>query len=62
MCYLQIEMILMSETLGVQINVARPSQHGKEDFMTRFPQEGGDDYPVVDLVAEDDRHYNVLLE
>ena len=55
-------MLLLAATIGVHIQVARPSQHGREDFMTHFPQEGADSWPVVDLVAEDDRHYNALVE
>ena len=57
----QIEMFLLGHTLGVKIQVVRPSRYGQEDFISHYPDEGADSFPKVFLVAEDDRHYNVVL-
>ena len=64
-------MFLLSYALGVRIRVYRPSQHGQPDFCTIYAEDDdvtrddddvtGDALPIVDLVADDDRHYNVLL-
>ncbi|XP_013399362.1 uncharacterized protein LOC106165622 [Lingula anatina] len=57
----QIEMFLLAHTLGVTIQVARPSKHGAEDFITYYPDDMRDQFPTVTVIAEDDRHYNVAL-
>jgi ubiquitin thioesterase otulin len=57
----QVEMFLLAYTLGVGIQVVRPSAWGKEDFVTCYKEEGDSQSPLVHLIAEDDRHYNVLL-
>ena len=44
----------------MQIRVYRISSFGKEDFITHFPP---GDYPkegIINISAEDDRHYNVV--
>lgn len=59
----QVEMCLLGFTLGVVIRVIRPSQVDEEDFMAYYPalEEMPNYTPTVTLVAEDDRHYNVVM-
>ena len=56
-------MCLLGFTLGVVIRVIRPSQVDEEDFMAHYPalEEMPNYTPTVTLVAEDDRHYNVVM-
>ena len=64
MCLLcfQIEMYLLSHTLGVAVQVVRPSCVDQADYISTFTDEETDtNLPKVTLIAEDDRHYNVLL-
>ena len=55
----QIEMFLLGHTLEATLRVIRPGAHGQDDFVTFFPDEAPAERPVLTLVAEDDRHYNV---
>ncbi|PSN47887.1 hypothetical protein C0J52_01251 [Blattella germanica] len=57
----QIEMILLGYTLGVMLRVVRPSAYGTEDFLCSYPDWSEGNWPQVFLIAEDDRHYNVLV-
>ncbi|CAG5116236.1 unnamed protein product, partial [Candidula unifasciata] len=57
----QVEMCLLGYTLGVRIRVLRLAQSGHEDFQSVFPDDVSADWPYVDLLVEDDRHYNVPL-
>ncbi|XP_059152732.1 uncharacterized protein LOC131938641 isoform X2 [Physella acuta] len=57
----QVEMCLLGYTLGVRIRVLRLAQCGQQDFDCMFPDDVPADWPEVDLIAEDDRHYNVPL-
>ena len=52
-------MYLLSHTLGLSIKVVRPSASSEDDFITTFSE--SEDLPNVTLIAEDDRHYNILL-
>ena len=56
-------MFLLAYTLGINIQVVRPSQYGSEDFIINFVDETRNKFtlPKVLLIAEDDRHYNVLV-
>lgn len=63
-------MFLLGYSLGIRIRVVRPSAFGSQDYVTSYPdpEDIGVDMSValdnarlVDLLAEDDRHYNVLL-
>lgn len=58
-------MCLLGHALGVVIQVIRPSQVDKEDFIAHYPSLDDVDvskYPhTVTLVAEDDRHYNIVM-
>lgn len=57
-------MCLLGYSLGVIIQVFRPSQVTKPDFVANYPYI--EDMPpfsrTVSLVAEDDRHYNIIVE
>jgi hypothetical protein len=53
-------MHLLGYTLGVTIKVVRPSHVGQSDFIASYPEDMPKGTPVVALVAEDDRHYNIL--
>ncbi|XP_076472155.1 uncharacterized protein LOC143301624 [Babylonia areolata] len=55
----QVELCLLSHTLGVRVRVARLHRHGHPDFDCSFPDEAPPTWPCVCLLAEDDRHYNV---
>ena len=52
-------MCLLSHTLGTRIRVARLQNYGQEDFICQFPDDADPTWPQVDLLAEDDRHYNI---
>lgn len=55
-------MYLLAYTLGINIEVVRPSQAYEDDFITQFQDDSSQDAkPKVQLIAEDDRHYNVLM-
>ncbi|XP_047500123.1 uncharacterized protein LOC125046403 isoform X5 [Penaeus chinensis] len=58
----KIEMFLMGHTLGVTLQVVRPACYGKDDFICYYPDANIGVWPEVTLVAEDDRHYNVLIK
>ncbi|XP_034251657.1 uncharacterized protein LOC117651607 isoform X2 [Thrips palmi] len=66
----QVEMFLLGYSLGIRIRVVRPSAFGSQDYVTSYPDPEDigidmsvalDNAKLVDLLAEDDRHYNVLL-
>lgn len=51
-------MILLGHTLEVTIKVLRLQQYGQEDFVTYYPDDRRESWPLIVLIAEDDRHYN----
>ncbi|KAI6646475.1 hypothetical protein LOD99_12596 [Oopsacas minuta] len=55
-----IEMVLLGYTLGMQIRVYRISSFGKEDFITYYPPGNYPNERIINISAEDDRHYNVI--
>ena len=59
-----MEICLLGNTLGVVIQVIPPSQVDKDDFIAYYPSlDDASMYtPVVTLVAEDDRHYNIVMQ
>ncbi|XP_046860523.1 ubiquitin thioesterase otulin-like isoform X2 [Xenia sp. Carnegie-2017] len=57
----QVEMHLLGYSLGVKIRVVRPMQFDQPDFIAHYPDDMPEGTPVITLVAEDDRHYNVLI-
>lgn len=66
----QVEMFLLGYSLGIRIRVVRPSAYGSQDYVCSYPDfqdisvdisKEVDNRRLIDLLAEDDRHYNVLL-
>lgn len=55
----QVEMFLLAYAVHHTIQVYRLSKYGTEEFVTVYPTEPPPDWPVVTLIAEDDRHYNI---
>lgn len=53
-------MFLLGHTLEATLQVFRPSQVDAEDFVSNYPDDLQPGGPVLLLVAEDDRHYNVI--
>lgn len=58
----QVEMFLLGYALNITIRVVRPSKVHEEDFMTFYPDDHRDEWDVCNLIAEDDRHYNVIIK
>ncbi|XP_071340996.1 histone acetyltransferase KAT6B-like [Trachinotus anak] len=55
----QVEMFLLGYALQCTIEVYRLYKADTEEFVTYYPDDHKDDWPLVCLVTEDDRHYNV---
>ncbi|XP_063114061.1 ubiquitin thioesterase otulin isoform X3 [Cavia porcellus] len=55
----QVEMFLLAYAVCHTIRVYRLSKYNTEEFITVYPTDPPRDWPVVTLIAEDDRHYNV---
>ncbi|KAG8272785.1 hypothetical protein J6590_033442, partial [Homalodisca vitripennis] len=55
-----VEMCLLGYTLQVSLKVVRLSEQGTQQFVCYYPDDDVGSWPEVTLVAEDDRHYNVL--
>ncbi|KAM9695121.1 ubiquitin thioesterase otulin isoform 2-T2 [Trichechus inunguis] len=55
----QVEMFLLAYAVRHTIQVYRLSKYNTEEFITVYPTDPPEDWPVVTLIAEDDRHYNV---
>ncbi|XP_019609093.2 ubiquitin thioesterase otulin isoform X2 [Rhinolophus sinicus] len=55
----QVEMFLLAYAVRHTIQVYRLSKYSTEEFITVYPTDPPRDWPVVTLIAEDDRHYNV---
>lgn len=54
-------MFLLGYTLRIVIRVFRTSSFGTSDFICYFPgKEDNQDLPEISIIAEDDRHYNIL--
>ncbi|CAK8692308.1 unnamed protein product [Clavelina lepadiformis] len=58
----QVEMCLLGQALEVTIRVIRPSNVNQEDFITHYPDHMIDRWQKIDLIAEDDRHYNLTVK
>ncbi|KAG9479399.1 hypothetical protein GDO78_012855 [Eleutherodactylus coqui] len=54
----QVEMFLLGYALQHTIKVYRLYKYGTDEFITHYPDDQAD-WPVVTLITEDDRHYNV---
>ncbi|GAA6215123.1 ubiquitin thioesterase otulin [Lates japonicus] len=55
----QVEMFLLGYALQCTIQVYRLYKADTEEFVTYYPDDHKDDWPLVCLITEDDRHYNV---
>ncbi|KAM6282583.1 ubiquitin thioesterase otulin isoform 2-T2 [Porphyrio hochstetteri] len=55
----QVEMFLLAYALQYTIQVYRLYKHGTDEFITLYPNDPEEDWPVVTLITEDDRHYNI---
>ncbi|XP_037654804.1 ubiquitin thioesterase otulin isoform X2 [Choloepus didactylus] len=55
----QVEMFLLAYAVCHTIQVYRLSKYDTEEFITVYPSDPPEDWPVVTLIAEDDRHYNI---
>ena len=58
--YFKVEMCLLGQALQVTLRVFRPSSVEQEDFVSHYPDDMKDVWKSVDLIAEDDRHYNIV--
>ncbi|XP_069664985.1 ubiquitin thioesterase otulin isoform X1 [Haliaeetus albicilla] len=55
----QVEMFLLAYALQYTIQVYRLYKYSTDEFITLYPSEPEEDWPVVTLITEDDRHYNI---
>nr|XP_034379147.1 ubiquitin thioesterase otulin [Arvicanthis niloticus] len=55
----QVEMFLLAYAVRHTIQVYRLSKYNTEEFITVYPTDPPTDWPMVTLIAEDDRHYNI---
>ncbi|XP_036752559.1 ubiquitin thioesterase otulin isoform X2 [Manis pentadactyla] len=55
----QVEMFLLAYAVRHTIQVYRLSKYSTEEFITVYPTDPPMGWPVVTLIAEDDRHYNI---
>ncbi|XP_061851985.1 ubiquitin thioesterase otulin isoform X2 [Colius striatus] len=55
----QVEMFLLAYTLQYTIQVYRLYKYSTDEFITLYPNDPKEDWPVVTLITEDDRHYNI---
>jgi len=58
----QVEMYLLGHTLGVTLRIVRPSSYDSEDYICYYPERSEGCGPEVNLIAEDDRHYNIIIK
>lgn len=55
-------MFLLGHTLEIIIQVARPLNIHQVDFITFYPDLTDKDWDKINLIAEDDRHYNIAIK
>ncbi|XP_062466782.1 ubiquitin thioesterase otulin isoform X1 [Pezoporus occidentalis] len=55
----QVEMFLLAYALQYTIQVYRLYKYSTDEFITHYPNDPEEDWPVVTLITEDDRHYNI---
>lgn len=58
----QVEMCLLGQALEITLRVFRPSSVEQEDFVSHYPDHMVEVWDKIDLIAEDDRHYNILAK
>lgn len=54
-------MFLLAYALQYTIQVYRLYKCSTDEFITFYPNDPEEDWPVVTLITEDDRHYNILV-
>ncbi|XP_046788439.1 ubiquitin thioesterase otulin isoform X3 [Gallus gallus] len=57
----QVEMFLLAYALQYTIQVYRLYKFSTDELITFHPSNPEEDWPVVTLITEDDRHYNILV-
>ncbi|XP_025020646.1 ubiquitin thioesterase otulin isoform X2 [Python bivittatus] len=55
----QVEMFLLAYALQHTIQVYRLYKYRTEEFITLYPNDPEETWPLVTLITEDDRHYNI---
>nr|XP_008107068.1 PREDICTED: ubiquitin thioesterase otulin isoform X1 [Anolis carolinensis] len=55
----QVEMFLLAYALQHTIQVYRLYKYSTDEFIAFYPNEPEEHWPVVTLITEDDRHYNI---
>ncbi|XP_062986305.1 ubiquitin thioesterase otulin isoform X2 [Elgaria multicarinata webbii] len=55
----QVEMFLLAYALQHTIQVYRLYKYSTDEFITLYPNDPEEAWPVVTLITEDDRHYNI---
>ncbi|XP_008937387.1 PREDICTED: ubiquitin thioesterase otulin [Merops nubicus] len=55
----QVEMFLLAYALQYTIQVYRLYKYSTGEFITHYPNDPEEGWPVVTLITEDDRHYNI---
>ncbi|XP_034617452.1 ubiquitin thioesterase otulin isoform X4 [Trachemys scripta elegans] len=55
----KVEMFLLAYALQYTIRVYRLYKYSTDEFITLYPNDPEEDWPVVTLITEDDRHYNI---
>nr|XP_020636945.1 ubiquitin thioesterase otulin isoform X2 [Pogona vitticeps] len=55
----QVEMFLLAYALQHTIQVYRLYKHDTDEFITFYPNNPEEAWPMVTLITEDDRHYNI---
>ncbi|KAM9304148.1 ubiquitin thioesterase otulin isoform 3-T3 [Morus bassanus] len=55
----KVEMFLLAYALQYTIQVYRLYKYSTDEFITLYPNDPEEDWPVVTLITEDDRHYNI---
>lgn len=55
-------MFLLGYSLQVTIQVFRLYKFGTDEFITYYPDDHKDEWPMVTLITEDDRHYNIPMK
>ncbi|XP_067426053.1 ubiquitin thioesterase otulin isoform X3 [Emydura macquarii macquarii] len=55
----QVEMFLLAYALQYTIRVYRLYKYSTDEFITLYPNDPEEDWPMVTLLTEDDRHYNI---
>lgn len=55
----QVEMFLLAYALQHTIQVYRLYKYSTDEFITLYPNDPDESWPLVTIITEDDRHYNI---